>query len=149
MSQPNTELASLVDAVRASHDELDHSIIELREVCTVLRTGGSPDTELPPLLERFSEELLLHLAEEELEETFGSLLTDQPRVLYRVERLQKEHVDMTDTVTRLVELCRSESAGIDLAVRIDQLLDKLAVHEHAENTLMQELVLLDEGDSGD
>jgi hypothetical protein len=148
MPQPNTELVTLVDAVRAGHGDLDRTVNELRFVCQTIRSGQVPDTRVGELLERFSEELLLHFAEEELEETFGSLLTDQPRLLHRVDRLQKEHGDMSDAVGMLMEVARSEAVGIELVGRLERLLDWLAVHEHAENTLMQELVLLDEGDGG-
>lgn len=149
MSQETTELSTLVEAVRAGHDELDRTVDELRRICVTIRAGSVPDVDVPELLGRFEEDLLLHFAEEELEETFGSLLTDQPRMLHRVNRLQKEHGDMTDIVTRLVEVASSEGAGIELIARLERLLDWLTVHEHAENTLMQDLLLLDEGESGD
>ncbi len=148
MTPPSTELATLVEAVRSGHEGLDGTVVELRRLCGEMRSSPPRAPDAVEALARFAEELLVHFAEEELEETFGSLLTDQPQFLHRVDRLQQEHVELTEAATRLVGLARSGS-GLVLAASIERILDALSAHEHAENALMQELILLDEGAAGD
>jgi hypothetical protein len=140
----------IAEAVLADHAELGRVTARLRETSTALAETDEPvDGEPARLLEDFENELLPHFAAEELEEFCGSLVTQEPRLLGRLGRLQAEHGDIASALGELVDFAWTRPSGRDLAVRIGRFLKVFAKHEHAENELMQELVLLDEGTSGD
>jgi hypothetical protein len=86
--------------------------------------------------------LVAHFAAEEVEEFFGSLVTEEPRLLERVERLHVEHGEMAETLDQLVEFANATPAPRELAAHIAQFLDRFEAHEHAENALMREFIRL-------
>lgn len=144
------ELGLIAEAVLADHAELVRATARLREMCSALTGSDAPvDTEPAGLLEEFENELLPHFAAEELEEFCGSLVTEEPRLLGQLGRLQAEHTDIASALDHLLELARTRPPGRTLAVRLGRFLQLFEDHEHAENALMQELVLLDEGTSGE
>ena len=145
----STELVSAAATVLEDHADLYRTVARLRQLCGELREGRALATrEVVGFLQDFEEQLIPHFAAEEAEEFFGSLVTDQPRLLRQVERLQAEHDEMAGGMERLLELAASGSVGPDLALRLERFLDQFEAHEHAENALMQEFVLLDEGAGG-
>lgn len=146
---PENELAAIAEAVLEGHAELDRTVSQLRELCVALCCNQAPADPGPAaLIEEFEAQLILHLAAEEAEEFFGSLVTEQPSLLQRVERLQAEHVEMAEALDRLREFAKRGPPGPGLAGRITQFLDRFDTHEHAENELMQEFFLLDQGGAG-
>lgn len=149
MSTHTTELSGLADAVRADHTDLEGLVVRLRQLCVSLRERDREGACDPgALIEEFESELIAHFAAEQAEEFFGSLTTEQPHLLMRVERLQEEHCQMAAAVDHLVEFAES-GPGPELALRLDHFLDSFDAHERAENALMQEFFLLDEGAAGD
>lgn len=147
---PEDELAAIAEAVLEAHAELDKTVSQLRELCVTLCGSGAPAGPDPAaLIEGFESQLILHLAAEEAEEFFGSLVTEQPSLLQRVERLQDEHLRMAEALGRIVESAKSGAPGPKLAERITRFLDWFDAHEHAENALMQEFFVLDQGGSGE
>jgi signal transduction histidine kinase len=146
MAQANAELFIVVETVLEDHADLRKMVTGLRGMCRALREGRClPGPESAALIEEFESQLIPHFAAEQAEEYFGSLVTEQPRLLQRVERLQAEHAELAEALDRLIELARSEDGGPELGVRLGQFLDSFEAHEHAENRLMQEFLLLDEG----
>ena len=141
-----SEISLIAEAVRDDHVELQRMITRLRGLCDASQQGRTA-AELDPaeLLEDFEDLLLIHFAAEEAEEFFGSLTTEQPRLLDRIGRLQREHGELVGMVDELLEYTRREPRHTELSARIERFLDRLDTHEHAENALMQELILLDEG----
>jgi hypothetical protein len=103
------------------------------------------DPEPGALIEQFEDLLLIHFAAEEAEEFFGSLVTDQPWMLDRIGRLQQDHGELATALDELLEFARSEPRVTDLTARVERFLARLDAHERAENALMQDLILLDEG----
>lgn len=137
-------LAVIAEAVLEDHAELDRAVLGLRGMCAVLRAGHAPGSGEPAgLIEDFEAQLVLHFAAEEAEEFFGSLVTDEPRLLQRVEALQDEHGRMAEAVGQLLESAKSGAPGPEMAERITRFLGWFTAHEHAENALMQEFLLLD------
>lgn len=145
---PSGELADIAKAVLEDHAELDRTVTRLRELCVSLGNGRVPaDVDPAGLIEEFEEQLILHLAAEEAEEFFGSLVTEEPRLLGRVASLQTEHGEMADVLDHLVEFARGRPPDSVVAARLTEFLDRFDAHEQAENALMQEFFLLDEGGS--
>lgn len=143
------ELAAVAEAVLEDHAELEKIVERLRELCMALHTQpSSADLRAESLIYEFEDLLIPHFAAEEAEEFFGSLATEEPRLLYRVERLQAEHVQIAEALDRIAEFARTRPAAQVLAARLTRLLDAFDAHEHAENELMQEFLLLDEGGDG-
>jgi hypothetical protein len=144
------ELALIAEAVLEDHAELDKTVVRLRELCVALCGNQAPTDPGPAVLvEEFEFQLIPHFAAEEAEEFFGSLVTDQPSLLQQVERLQDDHVEMAEALDALQKFAESGPSGPELAARITQFLDRFDAHEHAENTLMQEFFLLDQGGGGE
>jgi hypothetical protein len=148
-SSPGSELAVIAEAVLEDHAELDKTVAQLRSLCVAL-CGTHPPADPTPaaLVEEFEAHLIVHFAAEEAEEFFGSLVTEEPRLLQRVERLQAEHHDMVQALGHLVDFAQGGPPGPELAVRLGNFLEWFDAHEEAENALMQEFFLLDEGGDG-
>jgi hypothetical protein len=150
VADPRDEFGLIAEAVLADHAELVRAAARLRETCTALEGTNDPvDDEPARLLEEFENELLPHFAAEELEECCGSLITEEPRLLGQLGRLQSEHTEIATALDELLEFARAKPPGGELATRLDRFLHRFEAHERAENALMQELVLLDEGTSGE
>jgi len=143
-SLSSSGLGSIVEAVLAERSELGEAISRLRLLCANLLDNGAPAS--PAMtLEEFETELLCCFAAEEAEEFFGSLTTDEPRLIQRGERLQAEHEQLIGALGGLLELAESAAPDKELSVGLTEFLDRLEEHEHAENALMQEFLLLDIG----
>lgn len=143
------ELGAIAEMVLEDHAELQGAAARLRELCVALRAeAASADLGACVLIEEFEDLLIPHFAAEQAEEFFGSLVTEEPRLLQRVERLQAEHWEMAEALDRIAEFARGLPPGPLLAARLTQLLDSFDTHEHAENELMQDFLLLDKGGDG-
>lgn len=143
------ELAAIAEVVLEDHAGLQRAAARLRELCVALRTEpASADLGAEVLIEEFEDLLIPHFAAEQAEEFFGSLVTEEPRLLQRVERLQAEHGEMAEALDRIAEFARTSPPGPVLATRLTRLLDAFDTHERAENALMQEFLLLDKGGDG-
>ena len=142
------EVSLIADAVRDDHFALERMIERLRGLTDAALHGWPADRDPAALIEEFEDLVLLHFAAEEAEEFVGSLVTDQPRLLGRVERLQQEHGELATALDDLLELARSKPRATELAARLEGFLARLDAHEHAENALMQELITIDEGGGG-
>jgi Hemerythrin HHE cation binding domain len=144
----SNELAVIVDAVLKDHAELDKTVLRLRGMCVVFRDGRAPaDAEPAGLIEEFEAQLSHHFAAEE--EFFESLVTEEPRLLQRVERLQADHGAMAEALDRLLGFAKGGPPAPKLAVRLARFLDWFDLHHLAENALMQEFFLLDQGGGGE
>jgi hypothetical protein len=66
-------------------------------------------------------------------------------MLDRIGRLQQDHGELATALDELLEFARSEPRVTDLTARVERFLARLDAHERAENALMQDLILLDEG----
>ena len=128
--------------------ELLETVGRLRELCVAVRGNHAPvDRAAAALILRFEDLLIPHFAAEEAEEFFGSLVTDRPSLLRRGARLQAEHGEMAEALACLLEFTRTGPPAVELGVRLARFLDWLDGHEHAEDALMQEFVLLlDDGE---
>lgn len=139
-------LASIIEAVRADHVEIRETVKRLNDLCTQLWCSEVPlDPSPAALIEEFGALLIPHFATEEIGEFFGSLVTEEPRLLHRVERLEAEHRDMLEALDHLLVFAKDEPVAPDLATRLANFLNWFEAHEHTENALMQEFLLLDEG----
>ena len=146
----SSELAVIADAVLKDHAELDKIVLRLRGMCVVLRDGRAPaDAEPAGLIEEFEAQLSHHFAAEE--EFFESLVTEEPepRLLQRVERLQADHGAMAEALNRLLVFAQGGPPAPKLTVRLARFLDWFDLHHLAENALMQEFFLLDQGGGGE
>ena len=151
-SAPIAELASseelvvTAEAVLVDHAEFNETVRRLRELGAALHgSRAAPGPTAADLIEEFEPVLALHFAAEEAEEFFGSLVTDQPSLLRRVERLQADHVQMANDLDELLRFARSGPSGPELAAGLTGFLDQFEAHERTENALMQEFFLLDQG----
>lgn len=139
------ELAVVAEAVLEDHEKLDATVARLRKLCAALaHDQAAADPAAAALIEEFEAQLIPHFLAEQAEEYFGSLVTDQPRLLEQVQHLQAEHAEMAETLGKLLEFTQTGPPGPDLARRLTRFLDQFDAHEHAENTLMQEFLLLDD-----
>jgi len=141
----NGLFAGVAEAMLDGYAGIDVRIQQLRELCVALRDGQGPTPADPAeLIEDLECEVIPHFAAEQLEEFFGSLITDDPSLLDRVARLQAEHGELAEAFGRLVKLAECKTPPLALAEGVELLLDRLEAHEQAERTLMQRFVQLDE-----
>jgi CBS domain-containing protein len=139
------ELAGTVESVLRNHAELDDTVRGLRDLCAALSGNrASCDSAPAALIAEFEAQLVAHFDVEQAEELFGSLVTHQPHLFKRVEHLQAAHGEMAEALDQLLTFARKGPPGRDLAARLTRFLDRFDAHEHAENALMQEFLLLDQ-----
>ena len=78
---------------------------------------------------------------------FGTIRTDCPELQTKVVALEHAHTHLRDAVASLRRLARKGTAAADLSHRISLVIDDFEAHEHAENGLLQEFFLRDQGSS--
>jgi iron-sulfur cluster repair protein YtfE (RIC family) len=124
----------------------------LRETMALLTVegphkGDSPRSErrLHELIERCTDELIEHFATEEADGYFGTLATDCPRLASAVVRLEVEHEEMRREIKEIRALAGRSGSATEAGRRIGALIGRLQIHEHAENVLLQEFYLADDG----
>jgi hemerythrin len=137
-------LSLIAEAVLDDRTELFVTAARLRVLTSTC--GNMHPAELIALanrLEEFEDLLLLHFAAEEAEGFVGSLTTDEPRQLERIDQLQQEHGSLVEELDRLQELARSCSAEYaELPAALERFLARLDIHDREETSVMEELVLL-------
>lgn len=125
-------LNSLLDAI-ANRFEHDHD----------------PSRNLVSLLNALAFHLQTHFEFEEGDGYFASLVQKAPRTAATVERLLREHREMSQEVEEMIVIAREDLAQkhdtSDLAERYRKFREKLEVHEHLENDLLQDVYTEDIG----
>jgi len=123
----------------------------LRETLALLTVDSSPpdaraaDARFHELVERCTDELIEHFAAEEAEGYFGTLLSDCPRLSSTIMRLELEHEEMRREILDIRGLTRVPGKAQESDRRIRALVARVQAHERAENLLLQEFFLRDEG----
>ena len=127
---------SRVTDVHAQHEEI------LRLLEALRRATRAPDAETAPaLLERLEHALRQHFALEEQGGYFAEELERAPQIAGTVTHLQNEHLEL---MTRLREI-RGQTGGAPTVESVEAFARRLRDHETAENRLMQDTYLEDEG----
>ena len=127
----------------------------LRSTISSLRRVSDPHfsytlqamTETRTLLSDFSDRLSTYFDAEESGGYFGTISTDCPGLRHKVLELERSHTDLRDAVASLRRLVHDGAEVTDLGRRIGLVIDDFEAHEHAENGLLQEFFLRDQGSS--
>jgi hemerythrin len=136
-------------AVLGEHANLHRILDRLRDLRTKVGDGrAEPRPDRRQLMQEFREQLCAHFAAEEDDGYFGMLVSASPALSTEVARLRREHEEFLLLVQRLVMLAESDGDREEFAVALSGFLDRFNAHEHAENLLLQEFFLRDEGVSG-
>jgi len=111
--------------------------------------GDAPPamTETRTLLSELSARLSTYFDAEESGGYFGTISTDCPGLLPKVVELEQAHTDLRDAVASLRGLARDGTGAAEVGRRIGVVIDDFETLEHAENDLLQEFFLRDEGSS--
>jgi hypothetical protein len=99
------------------------------------------------LLSDFSARLSTYFDAEESGGYFGTISTDCPGLLPKVADLEQAHTDLRLAVASLRRLVRDGTGAADVGRRIGVVIDDFETLEHAENDLLQEFFLRDQGSS--
>jgi len=135
--------------VLGEHAHLHTIVAELRELLARLDgKGTNSESDSQRLVHELYDKLEKHFAAEESEGYFGTLVAESPALASTVEHLLSEHREFLVTVRRLLDLSASAKYRAEFAVTLSGFLARFEVHEHAENRLLQEFFLRDEGESG-
>lgn len=134
-----------VEAVLDDHAALVGAAKKLRDLCVAASRGATVAWTRP--IEEFRARLLTHFAAEETDDFFGGSV-GRPALLGRVHRLQAEHAELAFAAECLLSVARTAPRRSDLYAGVIRFLDRFEVHEHAENALLQEVLLTDDGDGG-
>jgi hypothetical protein len=136
------------DAVVTESESLRSTIFALRSISgSLLRFTPRAVSEARNLLSDFSARLSTYFDAEEAGGYFGTIRTNCPELKHKVVALEQAHTDLRDAVASLRRLARDGTDAIDLGRRIALVIDDFEAHEHAENSLLQEFVLRDQGSS--
>jgi hypothetical protein len=145
--------SSSMPAVRASpigDGALDATIAELRNLCVSLsQQDPRAVADARRLLAAFSAELGAYFDAEERDDTFEALSVDRPSLRSRVVSLEAAHTLLRDRAGGLQRLAHDGSAGARLALRIERVVDEFEAHEQAEDAVVQEFFLRDDGVAGE
>jgi len=133
-------------AVLAEHDALRATVARMRGLCDALSDENRPPlVEIDRLLNRFSADLSANFATEEQDGYFASLVAARPECDALVAHLHAEHVLLSDAIDTLRNRARTGRKNPQLGVLLGRTLDQFQAHERAENRLLQEFFLLDDG----
>ena len=138
--------AGAADTVLDDHAALTRAAKTLRELCDARSNDAAVDLARP--IQQFRARLLIHFAAEEAEDFFESVVKSQPGLVQRAMHLQGEHAELAFALECLFVLAKTAPRKPELAARLVRFLDRFELHEHAENALLQELLLTDEGCGG-
>jgi hemerythrin len=137
-------------AVLDQHATLHVLLKRLREACASSAKGSSESrTDRRRLIEEFGERLSVHFAAEEDEGYFGMMASVSPALRAKVTRLREEHTEFLALVQRLLTLAEVAPDRKEFTETLQAFLERFNAHEHAENRLMQEFFLRDEGTPGE
>jgi hypothetical protein len=104
-------------------------------------------TEARGFLSDFSARLSTYFDAEEAGGYFDTIRSACPELQHKVVALEQAHTNIRDSVTSLRRLARDSTEAADLGRRIGIVMDEFDAHEHAENGLLQEFFLHDQGSS--
>ena len=134
------------EAVQSGDGALRLTIVELRSVCDALRDSDvRAGATARRLLSDFSAELFVYFDAEEGDDYFETMVMDCPHLKGQVDRLQAAHDVLRDSAGSLQQLASCGGPEALLADAIGDLVDDFEQHENAENELLQQFLLTDEG----
>jgi iron-sulfur cluster repair protein YtfE (RIC family) len=139
-------------AIAGDHQRLSVRLRRLHDLCAALESERpviGPELDPTTLLAELSAALTRHFEIEEADAYFGAIVQERPSVLHTIAELKLEHAAMLHSLVELGLLAADDRRWKELGVPISRLIAQLKVHEHAENELLQELVLRDEGSGSD
>ncbi len=132
------------------HEKLHEEIDALRAWWQECREIGSPRfDEMGDRVDALRTRLREHFAWEEEDGYLSDVLEDAPHLVKRGESLRRQHDTLLEAFAGLVEHLHSDEprfSGWDEAGHdLDELLERLSKHEHAETELVLEAVQSDVG----
>jgi hypothetical protein len=139
-------------ALSREHERLDVTLRHFRELCESLaseRAAPGPDARPLVAIADLLADLSQHFAAEERDAYFGTIVLEQPSLLPRVAVLKAEHGAMLRTIAELGAIAADDHRRSELSAPALRLIARFQAHEHAENELLQEYFLRDEGASPD
>jgi hypothetical protein len=149
-AESSGEWAIGVESLLDDHTELRKMVARLRGLCLTLSGNQAPaDLGAAALVEEFAYLAIAHFAAEQASDFLENLSRNQPGLLQRIERLQTEHGEIAAALGQVLELGHGKPPGPELAIHLTHALDMFDAHERAEKAIIQELVLVDEGGSGE
>jgi len=132
------------------HATLHVLLDRLRDACAGVADGSSEGgADRRRLIEEFGERLSVHFVAEEDEGYFGMMASVSPALHAEVTRLRKEHAEFLSLVQRLLALVEAAPDREEFTETLRAFLERFNAHERAENRLMQEFILRDEGTPGE
>ncbi len=147
------ESGDLPARIRADHERMMKMVQEIRAIIA----AATPDERTPQwrlallqMLRDLANELVEHFHLEEEGGFMSAVLSRKPQNAPIVQRLQREHAEITRRLNKVVmdvEAVRqgNESGVLDIRRRTTAVLSLLDAHEAAEESLIQETYLQDEG----
>ena len=134
------------NTIRQQHQRLN-SLLEA--IKNRFRHERKATRNLVSLLNALSVHLQAHFELEESDGYLSHLVQLSPAASAHVERLLHEHTDLQEEVNGLAARARenfsTDSSTSELARLFSKFHDRLAIHEHDENKLLQEVYNLDLG----
>lgn len=135
--------------VLGQHATLHVLLDRLRDACGSVADGCSePGVDRRRLIEELHEKLRIHFAAEEDEGYFGMVVSASPALSGQVTRLREEHEEFLSVVQRLLALAEAAPDREAFTDTLRGFLERFNAHERAENQLLQEFLLRDEGTPG-
>jgi hemerythrin len=136
--------------VLGQHATLHVLLDRLRDACAnVAGASDEPGADRRRLMEEFRERLCVHFAAEEDEGYFGMVAAVSPALSTEVTHLLEEHAEFLAVVERLLALAEAIEDREEFTETLRAFLQRFNAHERAENRLMQEFFLRDEGTPGE
>jgi hypothetical protein len=123
---------------------LDATLARVGELCRALGAGES-NLEPAALLSELRVDLELHFALEESDSQFGAVLRERPSLSQDVSELKHEHAALLERLDALRTIASDRSRWSELRAPTLALVEAFRAHEHHEGSLLQELVLRDDG----
>lgn len=132
----------------AGTEALRLTIDRLRRVSHSL-LGHVPEgaVEARSLLSDFAAQVSDYLDAEDTSGYHGTIRAGHPGTERHVDGLERGHDELRDSVAAIRRFARDGGEGRELGHRIDELVADFERKEHAENELLQEFFLRDEGSS--
>jgi hypothetical protein len=126
-------------AILNEHENMYVSVARLRSACSKLCDETLAETQR--LVQEFAAELRVHFAAEEADSYFGTLLGELPALRIHIEHLVAEHAELLSVAD---ELSHARTTPQDLALRVDDLVERFKTHERAENAMLQKFFAADD-----
>jgi hypothetical protein len=127
---------------------LDATLARVGELCRALASGAG-HVDAASLLSELRVDLELHFALEEGDSYFGAVLRERPSLSQDVAALRREHAALLEQLDGLRALLADGADELRLRAPTLALLEAFRAHEHQEGSLLQELVLRDDGVGAD